>query len=76
MRAFTKRAVALTAIGVATSAGVMFSAGAASADVTGGTIVEFSNVALTFENGAAGHFGLTPLHGVVRKVTFEREAGQ
>ena len=38
MRAFTKRAVALTAIGVATSAGVMFSAGAASADVTGGTI--------------------------------------
>jgi hypothetical protein len=45
-------------------------------DVTGGTIVEFSNVALTFENGAAGHFGLTPLHGVVRKVTFEREAGQ
>jgi hypothetical protein len=41
-------------------------------DITGGTLVEFSNVALTFEDGAAGHFGTTPLHGVVRKATFER----
>jgi hypothetical protein len=39
MRAFTKRAVALTAIGAATSAAVLISAGAASAaTVTGGTI--------------------------------------
>jgi hypothetical protein len=45
-------------------------------DVTGGTLVEFSNVALTFEDGAAGHFGTTPLHGVVRKATFERDAGR
>jgi hypothetical protein len=38
MRAFSKRAVALAAIGAAASAGVMISAGAASADATGGTI--------------------------------------
>jgi hypothetical protein len=38
MRAFSKRAVALTAIGAAASAGVMISAGAASADAIGGTI--------------------------------------
>ena len=45
-------------------------------DVTGGSLVEFSNVALTFQDGAAGHFGTTALHGVVRKATFEREAGR
>jgi hypothetical protein len=45
-------------------------------DVTGGTLVEFSNIAITFEDGAAGHFGTTALHGVVRKATFERDAGR
>ena len=38
MRAFSKRAVALAAVGAAASAAVVISAGAASADVTGGTI--------------------------------------
>ncbi len=37
-------------------------------DVTGGTLVEFSNITLTFEDGAINHFGANPLHGVVRKV--------
>ena len=45
-------------------------------DITGGSLVEFSNVALTFEDGAAGHFGTTPLHGVVREAVFDREAGR
>ncbi len=43
-------------------------------DITGGTLVEFSNVALTFEDGAVMHFGGAPLHGVVRKAIFERDA--
>jgi len=38
MRAFTKRAIALTAVGAAASAALIISAGAASADATGGTI--------------------------------------
>jgi hypothetical protein len=37
-------------------------------DVTGGNSVEFSNVAVTFEENAATHFGTAPLHGVVRSV--------
>jgi hypothetical protein len=36
-------------------------------DIIGGTLVTFSNITLTFENGAATHFGSEPLHGVVRK---------
>jgi hypothetical protein len=36
-------------------------------DVTGGTLVPYSNITLTFENGAATHFGPNPLSGVVRK---------
>jgi hypothetical protein len=36
-------------------------------DITGGALVTYSNITLTFEDGAAGHFGLEPLHGVVRK---------
>lgn len=36
-------------------------------DVTGGTLVEFSDIALTFQDGAINHFGGQPLHGVVRK---------
>jgi hypothetical protein len=43
-------------------------------DITGGTLVEFSNVALTFEDGAVMHFGSAPLHGVIRKAIFERDA--
>lgn len=34
-------------------------------DVTGGSIVTYSNVALTFSGDAAGHFGTSPLHGAV-----------
>ena len=33
--------------------------------VTGGNAVSFSNVTLTFEDAAVGHFGDQPLHGVV-----------
>jgi hypothetical protein len=36
-------------------------------DIVGGTLVKYSNITLTFENGAANHFGTEPLHGVVRK---------
>jgi hypothetical protein len=36
-------------------------------EVTGGTLVKFSNITLTFEDGAATHFGSEALHGVVRK---------
>lgn len=36
-------------------------------DVTGGTLVKFSNITLTFQDGAANHFGSEPLHGVVRR---------
>jgi hypothetical protein len=35
-------------------------------DITGGTSVAFSNVSLTFEGAAAGHFGSQPLNGAVR----------
>ena len=45
-------------------------------DITGGSLVEFSNVALKFEDGALMHFGSAPIHGVVRKATFERDAGR
>lgn len=37
-------------------------------DVTGGNSVAFSNIAVTFEDDAMGHFGTPPLHGVVRIV--------
>ncbi|HZS54984.1 MAG TPA: hypothetical protein VFA65_11310 [Bryobacteraceae bacterium] len=36
-------------------------------DITGGNTVAFSNIAVTFGDQAAGHFGMSPLHGVVRK---------
>ncbi len=45
-------------------------------DITGGTIVEYSNITLTFEvvtGGATGHFGTQAIHGVVRKATSERK---
>jgi hypothetical protein len=34
-------------------------------DITGGTLVTFSNVALTFGDPASGHFGVQPVEGVV-----------
>ena len=37
--------------------------------VTGGTYVPFSNVALTFTGPASGHFGSSPVHGIVRDVS-------
>lgn len=36
-------------------------------DITGGALVTYSNITLTFEDGAATHFGLNPLSGVVRR---------
>ncbi|HTX15398.1 MAG TPA: hypothetical protein VMD77_08885 [Candidatus Baltobacteraceae bacterium] len=42
-------------------------------DVTGGTLVRYSDITLTFENGAATHFGSNPLHGVVRKADRPRD---
>ena len=36
-------------------------------DVTGGTLVQYSDISLQFLDGAANHFGLEPLHGVVRR---------
>jgi hypothetical protein len=45
-------------------------------DITGGTIVEYSNITLTFEvvtGGATGHFGTQAIHGVVRKATNDRK---
>ena len=38
-------------------------------DITGGTAVAYSNIAVTFEGSAAGHFGTHPLNGVVSRVT-------
>lgn len=35
-------------------------------DVTGGTRIQYSNIALTFSGGAENHFGSAPLHGAVR----------
>jgi hypothetical protein len=34
-------------------------------DITGGTSVAYSNITLTFEDGATGHFGSQAIHGVV-----------
>lgn len=35
-------------------------------DITGGSVVAFSNIKLTFGSPAAGHFGSQPLDGVVK----------
>ncbi len=35
--------------------------------ITGGTEVEFSNVTVVFGAPATGHFGVQPIHGVVRR---------
>jgi hypothetical protein len=37
-------------------------------DVTGGTLVTYSNVKLRFGGAAVGHFGAQPLNGVVRSI--------
>jgi hypothetical protein len=37
--------------------------------------VTFSNITLVFSNGAAGHFGPQPIHGVVSRVRFEDRDG-
>ena len=37
--------------------------------VLGGTVVEFSNLTLSFGKPAANHFGLQPIHGVVSRCT-------
>ena len=34
-------------------------------DITGGDSVRYSNIAVTFTGGAAGHFGSAPIQGVV-----------
>ena len=36
-------------------------------DVTGGTVVQLSNLGMTFEGPPTAHFGTAPIHGVVRK---------
>lgn len=38
-----------------------------SVDVTGGTIVQLSNIAMTFGGPPTAHFGTQAIHGVVRK---------
>jgi hypothetical protein len=35
--------------------------------ITGGADVEYSNITLTFLDGATTHFGTEPIHGVVRR---------
>lgn len=42
-----------------------FKASTLTVDITGGTSVGFSNIALQFEGGATGHFGSQLIHGVV-----------
>ena len=44
-------------------------------DVTGGSIVPFSNINLTFGNPAAKHLGTEPLSGIVRIRTEEEDRG-
>jgi hypothetical protein len=45
-------------------------------DVTGGNAVAFSNIAVTFENDAATHFGMQPMHGVVGTVRGSDKDGE
>jgi hypothetical protein len=54
MRAITKRAAALTAVGAAASAAVMIGAGAASADVSAGTITLTINDSYLLQLAKAG----------------------
>jgi hypothetical protein len=41
-------------------------------EITGGTVVEFSNITLTFGSPGSNHFGTEPLPGVVRRVKNQR----
>ena len=36
-------------------------------DVTGGAVVPYSNISVTFGTGGSGHFGTAPLNGVVSR---------
>jgi hypothetical protein len=36
-------------------------------DITGGTLIQFSNIQLTFGSPASNHFGTSPLNGVVER---------
>ena len=36
-------------------------------DITGGSVVQYSNVSVTFSSPAASHFGALPLNGVVTR---------
>ena len=44
-----------------------FTGSPVSVDITGGNAVPFSNIAITFGGGAAGHFGSGTIKGVVTK---------
>lgn len=57
----------LRGIAVITSNGNLagFSGSTVTADITGGNAIYTSNIALSFEGGAVGHFGDQPIHGVV-----------
>lgn len=72
MRAFTKRAAVLAAVGAVTSAGVMISAGAASADVTGGTITLTINDSYVAQLAEAG---VVLLPQDAASVTYDNSAG-
>lgn len=72
MRAFTKRAVALTAVGAATSAAVLLGAGAASADATGGTITLTINDSYIAQLAKAG---VVILPQDASSVTYSSSAG-
>jgi hypothetical protein len=72
MRAFTKRAIALTTVGVAASAAFAVSAGAASAAATGGTIT------LTINNSYIAHLasaGVVILPQDDASVSYDNTAG-
>ena len=72
MRAFTKRAVALTAVGAAASAAVMIGAGAASAAVTAGTITLTINDSYVAQLAKAG-VAIVPQDAA--SVTYDSSAG-
>ncbi|HEY0704096.1 MAG TPA: hypothetical protein VGD60_15105 [Candidatus Acidoferrales bacterium] len=44
--------------------------------VTGGSVVKYSNVTLTFIGAATGHFGTQAIHGVVRDFREEEEEAE
>jgi hypothetical protein len=54
-----------TAVITGSGAPAGFSGSHVQIDLTGGSSVPFSNVAVTFEDAAVSHFGSQPFHGVV-----------